>query len=832
MPSARLYLGVFLVCAASLMVEVGLTRVFSFTYWYHFAYLLISVALLGTGAAGSFLSAWPGLGRTRPHVVLPAAALLAAASCLLIIAMVARTTLAPARLLDDVRAWSPLLGLYALLVVPFFATGLIVASLLARFPRQTPRLYCVDLAGAGLGCLLVVQLLWCVGVVQTIVLAGGLFAAGAVVLAWEPHRSRWPVLLGVSAFTVAGAGFWRVDAGALALPPAPDKAMHNLLRGQGGARVEFTRWTPICRVDVIGWADEAHSRELGMWSLWGMSRTYRGPFPPQKYFAQDGDACTSMYRYTGDPTELAFLDASILKTPYLLVDRPRTLMIGLGGATDVHVGIRNGAAHITGVDINPVMVDLIANRYRDWSGGLYQRPDVTIHVAEGRGFVRSHPGTYDLIQLNGVDTLAALSSGAYILSESYLYTIEAMQDLWSRLEPEGILSLVIAEEDLALSGSGPDDLRTPRFTTRLLGVLRGALEREGVTDPARHWLVLTNEQPVLRTRMVNILTTRSPLTPAQIDRYRQFADRMGFRSWYHPGIDVAEAPVARFIGFDAAERARFFARAELDVTPTTDNNPFFFNYYKWGSLLRAPELQRDRPGRSYGEGQLVLLVMLVQALVCSALLIGLPLIRVARPAARAGRTRLAIGVYFAALGLGFVFVEIGLIQQFTLFLGYPTYALSCVLAAMLASSGLGSLLSGRVADRDLARALGQTLAALMVLLAVLLLVYPALLRALLTVPLGVRALLAVGLIAPFGLVMGRFFPLGLRVVEQRVPAYIPWAWAINGCCSVVGTILSVILAISVGFQNLFLIAAAVYAVGTLALRPTPPRQGGVVAAPQ
>jgi len=341
--------------------------------------------------------------------------------------------------------------------------------------------------------------------------------------------------------------------------------------------------------------------------------------------------------------------------------------------------------------------------------------------------------------------------------------------------------------------------------------------------------VLTNEQPVLRTRMVNILTTKRPLTGAQIDRYRQFADRMGFRSWYHPGIDPTDAPVARFIGFDATQRARFFTRAELDVTPTTDNNPFFFNYYKWGSLLRAPELQRDRPGRSFGEGQLVLLVMLAQGLVCSVLLIGLPLIRVARPTAHAGRTQLGIGGYFAALGLGFVFVEIGLIQQFTLFLGYPTYALSCVLAAMLASSGFGSLLSGHVADRDLSRALGQTLVALFVLLAVLLLVYPALLRALLTVPLGLRALLAVLLIAPFGLVMGRFFPLGLRVVEQRAPAYVPWAWAINGCCSVVGTILSVILAISLGFQNLFLIAAAVYAMGTAALRPTPAGPEGAAA---
>ena len=799
------------------MVEVGLTRIFSFTYWYHFAYLLISVALLGVGAAGSFLTAYPRLREARLDLLLSVSSMLAAAGCLLILAAIAGIRLSPADLLHGRANLTALGFLYLILLIPFFFTGLMVVGLLSRFPRQTARIYCFDLAGAGLGCLLVVQSFWLVGGIKTILFASGLYVLAAGLFLRRVRSSRALTATCAAAFVILISWIWRSNGDPFQIPPAKDKALYNLLQTAGGPNIEYTRWSPICRVDVLGWKSDAESRKLGMLTLWGMSRRFQGTFPAQKYFAQDGDACTSMYQYRGDPREMEFLNYNTLRIPYLFVEHPNVLIIGLGGATDVRVAVVNEAAHITGVDINPIMVDLVANRYREWTGALYQRNDVTIRVDEGRSFARRTTESYDLIQMTGVDTLAALSSGAYILSESYLYTAEAMQDLLHRLKPGGFLTLTIAEEDLNFGGTDPGSLRAPRFTTRLLAILEAALEREGVGRPADHWLVVTNEQPVFHTKMVSILTKKTPLTAAEIGKYRAFVDSMGFESWYHPGIESKDSPLARFIGFDREQRERFFSRSYLNMRPTTDDAPFFFNYYKWSSLFRRPELQEGRPARSYAEGQVVLVVMLLQGLIFSIFLIGLPLLRLRRKSSGLQRRSGYFGMYFAALGLGFIFVEIGAIQQFTLFLGYPTYALSCVLAAMLVFSGLGSLGSGRVGEARLVQGIVRSLVYFFGLILLLAWVYPRITTLLLAEALPLRVAVSTAMLAPFGLVMGRFLPLGLRLTDQMLPEYVPWAWAINGCCSVVGTTLAVILAISIGFRGLFLVSLFIYCAGVVAL---------------
>jgi hypothetical protein len=820
-PAVSEYLGIFVVAGASLIVEVGFTRIFSFTYWYHFAYLIISVAMLGIGASGSFLTAFPRLAAPKRTRKLALYSLLAAFGCLASIGAVAAVRVVPSMLLREPGQWVRVCALYAVFVLPFFFTGLVIAVLLSRYPQRTPRLYCFDLAGAGLGCILVVQLFWGVGAVKAILSAAVLYTFAAAVFL---NARAWRVF--PSAVLAAGAlgavaWMWQADGAALRIPPAPEKAMSDLLRDEGAPRLEFTRWTPICRVDAIGWGDDSRSRRVGLWSNWGMSPRFTGSFPLSKFFAQDGDACTTMYHYRGDPHEMEFLRHSILSTPYQFLHRPNVLIIGLGGGTDVHVALLHQAQHVTGVDINPVIVGLMTERYRDWNGDLYARPDVSVHVAEGRSFARRAATPFDFIQLNGVDTLAALSSGAYILSESYLYTVDAMHDLLRHLSPNGVLSLVIAEEDLQLGGTTPDDLRVPRFTTRLLSILGAALRRDGVAQPERHWLVVTNQRSIFQIKMVNVITKRSPFAVEEIDRYRGFVDSMDFQSWYFPGQDVAGAPLGRFVTFDDAARQRFFERSPLDLRPTTDDQPFFFNFYKWRSLFTQPELQRDRPsdrpGRAYGEGQIVLLLMLVQAVVVSVLLIGWPLRRLQRVAHEDRRAAAGTIVYFAALGLGFILIEIGFVQKFTLFLGYPTYSLSCVLAAMLIFSGLGSMRAQQVEDSALLASILRGLGMLAVLVVLLVAVYPSVFTAFLPLALAARVALAIGLIAPFGLVMGRFFPLGIRVVHRLAPASIPWAWAINGCCSVVGTILAVILAISLGFQRLFVLAFVVYVLGVLAL---------------
>lgn len=814
-PTGAQLVGLALAACASLVAEVALTRIFSFTYWYHFAYLLIGVALLGVGAAGSLLIVCPRYLLAPQSTRRVSTTLVAACAVIVILVIVSQVPFDPAGLLERPTASLPLILLYVALLIPFLCTGLIVADLLACHPDDAPRIYAVDLIGAGFGCFLAVQLLWAVEGISTILASAGLFLAATLCfLSGARHAGTWAAVV-ITAWIVIAIGVG--GSNLLPMGPAPGKAMHHFLHGEDETQLEFSRWTPINRVDVIAWDEEDRSRQLGMLSLWGMSPRYHGSFPVQKYIAQDGDACTSMYRDSGDPGEFEFLHHNILSAPYLLRKEPKTLIIGLGGGTDVRVALQKGASHITGVDINPVMVDLVQNRYREWTNSLYQQDGVEIHVAEGRSFVRRTDEHYDLIQLTGVDTLAALSSGAYVLSESYLYTVEAAQDLLRRLTPNGILTLTVAEEDLTFGGTLPTDLTLPRFTARLLSVLRTALEREGVARVEDHWVVLTTRHPTLGVKLVSILTKREPFVAEEIAEYRRFVEAMDFVSWYHPGMAPNDNPVSRFVQFEPADREQFFNAAVLDLRATTDRRPFFFNYYKWRSLLSGWELQKGRPGRSFAEGQAVLLIMLAQGIVFSLALIIVPLFWLRTDVLSSARAFTSIAAFFAALGFGFIFIEISLIQKLTLFLGYPTYSLSCVLAAMLVYSGLGSLSTRRLAEAELGAALRKSLIFLFVVVLLLTTAYPPLLRWLLDLDLIARVLVALFLLAPVGLTLGRFLPIGIRLVNRTSPALVPWGWAINGCASVVGTTLAVIMAITVGFDVLFLVSLAGYAGGVVAL---------------
>jgi hypothetical protein len=798
----RTYLGLFLASFAALMCEVALTRLFSFSLWYHFAYMTISVALLGYGAAGSAYYAFPSLRGPSPERILGLGAVGAAVLFALCLAIVSTVPFDPSRLFPGGQfAWRAepiqyvyLTVFYLAVTAPFFAVGLCITVLLSQAPRRIPQLYFADLLGAGAGCFAAVMLLMPLGAPGVIALGTSLLAVAGFLFAWRQPRLR--LWVAVAGLIVAGVivPFSR----AVDIRPSETKFATQILADPNIERLA-RHWNPVYRVDVFGGKNSPLHH--GRFAAWGVSERFEDKGPENLFITYDGDATTLMYRFGGDFDTLEILDHSMLRLPYLFLEKPEVLVIGAGGGVDLLTALKNGARQVTGIELNAVTVRLLKHDFVDYNGNVFNRPDVTLRVDEGRNFVRRGKKQYDLIQITGIDTLAAVYSGAYVLSESYLYTVEAMHEYLDHLSEDGVLAMV--------RGDWRIKDRPPLQILRLLTLTVEALEQRGIEDPSRHiMLSLWHGEDFSTFPIFSMLVGRSPFTEEQIARVREHLVKEAFRPWHFPGSRFDNF-ASRLLHLTRDQRDQFLTSYPFNLEPPTDDRPFFFNFLKWRNLV---DHVRARADYTFASGQLVLGVILVQCALFAALLILAPLLRLR--VRRIGGDRAPYLVYFACLGVGFIFIEISYIQRFTLFLGSPVFSLSVILASLLVFSGMGSYLSGQL--RSLERP-SAALARLVVLLCVLNGIYiaglPSLFDAFLGNPLWVRIGVATALLAPAGLVMGAFLPVGMRVLTARAPEAIPWAWAANGVASVVGATLSIVLAMGIGFRLVNLVALGIYLVG-------------------
>ncbi len=785
--------GIFFLSLGVLTVEICLTRIFSFTITYHFAYLTIAVALLGFGSAGSVLAGYPHLyGSARRRFVLACSA--AAVATVLALAFSAVVRFDPVAIGSNPRALATLALYYVVVTVPFFFAGLGVATVFASRPERIGTLYAWDLLGAALGCAASVPLIWLLET-PAAVCTGAVAMAIAAVVSGSRDRGlrRWAVAA-LLATAVGGA----VLAGYVTFPPSPGKFLSQYLASPG-VRHLFKRWTPINRVDAVGWEVRPDSWR-GSYAISGVSPKFRGRGPEFRMVGYDGGSFAVMYQWRGGDQELDLFRNHVMAAPYRLLDAPRTLIIGLGGGADALAGIANGVGPMTGLELNPVTVELGKRRFADFNGGLFNSPRLDVVAAEARHWVESHDERFDLIVLNSIDTLAALSSGAYVLAESYLYTVEAFERYLDHLEDNGMFALFSFDNN---GVAGPTFI-----ILRYLETWRRALEARGAVHPNRHLAVLSADE---RVPLVATLVKKTEFTEKDIETLDAFVRNQGFHYWHHPTRAV-DHQASRYLRASSQEQSRFRRGHYLRLDAVTDASPFFFNFYKWGSLLRRDP--RDN-GTTPATGQRMLLVMLVQAVLFSVALILWPLGRL--PRGRFEVRPAALLVYFASLGVGFIFIEISLMQRFVLFLGFPTYSLSVVLFSLLIFTGIGSALSGRISTVTARLPL-----ILAVVLAVVLCVFlwgiPGLLQANLAGSLARRIGISVALIAPMGLVLGTFFPLGIRLIEAVDRRLVPWAWAVNGCATVIGTIAATMLAMAYGFDAVMVLALLVYGIGCSALQ--------------
>lgn len=803
--------GVAIVSAAALAYEVLLIRLFSIIQWHHFAHMIISLALLGCGASGAFLAFTARRLQGASAVAFSANAVLFGLSAVGGFLLVQRLPFNPLELLWDPAQPGWLAATYLVLALPFFFAANCVGLSLYGFPQSIPRLYAYDLLGAGAGSLGVILLLYAWPANDVLLVVSALGLLGALSVAGLPGvRLRWAaglLLVGAVLVTVA------LPTEVLPLRLSPYKGLSQAMQTMGAERLA-ERSSPLGLLTVVD------NRRVPFRHAPGLSLMGGAVPPPQLAIFTDADAMTAVNSFEGDWDELAYLRHVTWAAPFALLQGPRVLVLGAGGGADVWQALLHGAGQVDAVELNPQLIDLVRNDYGVASGGLYERDDVNVLEREARGFVAGTSARYDLIQLALVDSFSASSAGLYALSESYLYTVEAIQDYLARLAPGGILAVT---RWLKLP---------PRDGLKLFATALEALQRSGIEEPGKQlfWLRSWNTSTLLLKKV--------PFTAAEVAALKLFSESRGFDTAYYPGIRSDDANrynvLAKPLFYEGAmallEDARsYIGRYKFDIRPATDDRPYFFDSFRWASL---PELLALRGQGSMGlldSGYLVLVVTFVQALAASVLLIGLPAWYQARGTLRRvpGRTRRLVLGYFLAIGFAFLFVEIAYIQRFILFLSHPVYAVGVVLAAFLIFAGLGSRYAQRVwarrcrVDGGAWLLLGIT-AGIALIALLYLFVLPPVFQRLMAWPDALKVPATLALIAPLAFLMGFPFPMVMAGLGSTARELIPWAWAINGCASVLSAVLGTALAIDFGFSAVIGAAVVLYGLagwmGSLLLR--------------
>lgn len=757
----------------TLLSEVALTRIISYVTLYSFTYLLIGIALLGLGLGAAWVALrvdWAWTPERAANGFLGFAAGIAAAALAL--------SLLPLDLKDIFSKPSDFLY-WGILVVavtcPFVGTGIVLSSAFRLRSMAPGTLYAADLIAAAAASVAVVPLLATIGPVRALGLAVVVCVAMALVL--SPRRGRTAAIGGAAVLVMLFLGVNHLSG----FRPAAGKHLRELWAKN--LDIIYSAWHPLFRIDVTD-----------NWKIPGS--------PIRRDLWHDGNVGSAFVRVEGDAEVLEKWNTSIKRIPFLLTEAPSVLIIGAAGGGDLAVAHHLGARHITGVELHPVTGSLIHGRFREFTEHLVDHPNIDYIVSEGRRFVELSQDKYDLIQLVSPDSYAAQPGAAQVLVENYLYTREAFSAYWRALSDRGVIALEI--------GDIPGVVR--RNALRLVAQAYDLLQHAGVEHPERHIAVVS--ESIFFFVVTDVLISKAPFTSAQLARLRQAGEGTNLRLlWDHERPEL-KSPFGYLATGGAGDRLERFKLGHLDLTAVTDDRPFFFTYFRWSALLSGLLAGNEHWGlaREYATGQYLVLVLLVVASACLLAALAVPLTfrrrEVSLPQA------MGVGVALALLGWGFIAVEVNTIQRLTLYLGYPTYAFTAVLAGILLGAGLGSVWSGR-APTGTVLAIGTVIVIATAFATGFLL--QGLVHRTFGQPLPVRALVAATWAAAQGFGLGVFFPTALKLLGTWGARWVAWGWTVNGTSSVVGSALAVLVAMLVGFRSGALLAAGGYIVAALLL---------------
>jgi hypothetical protein len=794
--NAGIWLSLFLLSSATLAFEIDLTRLFSVAQFYHFAFMIVSIALLGYGASGTVLAIFPALLRGRPAQSLGWLSMAAGVSILVAYLLTNWLPFDSYRLTMDSRQVFILILHYIALATPFFFSGMALGILLTDNPDQAGTTYAVNLLGSALGCVIALVAPSFLGGVGMVTLSS-LLAALAAVCATRLQPLKNPAnlvvialliitILDISLRTTSQSGLTAFN-----LHISPYKSLSYALQ-YPGSQVTYSQWNAFSRIDVV------HSG--GIHSIPGLSYRYLEPLPQLDGLLVDGDDLNPVIQPTTDPTFTAYLPGAVA---FQLHPLASTLVLEPRGGLDILSALTLSTGRVTSVEANPLIIN---------AAPVYADQRLFLHQESERSFLQRTQERFDVILLSLVSSFHPVQSGAYTLAEDYRYTVESFREILDHLAPGGLLVATRWLQD------------PPSEDLRLFALAVTATEASG-GDPS---------QQIVAFRGYNtatILVKNSSFSPAELASIREFTAQRAYDLTYAPDIQEQETNQYNILPdstyyhtylslLESNPRQAFYDAYTYDVRPPTDDHPFFGHYFKWAQV---PQIMAEF-GKAWlpfgGGGYFIILALLLLAIVLAGVLILLPvgLWKLRRQTDRQTTSPFVLRnlIYFGLLGFAFLFVEIPLLQRFILYLGNTAYAVTTVLFTLLFFSGLGSRFSRRISLR-------LSLTALTFLILCMPLLLPRLFEWTLGLPLAARLGVTIIALAPLGFLMGIPFPAGIRWLageqatgmeskgENTPRSDIPWIWAVNGAASVIAPILAALLALTFSFSMVFYMGAFCYA---------------------
>jgi hypothetical protein len=774
-PTRFTYAGLFFTTLSLLQLELFLTRIFSVTMWYHFAFMAISLAMFGLAAGAVLMEV---MQKREPHRSLANAALWFALTSAICFTLQLYIPADP----ETRLGWTILA--FTLIAVPFVFAGIVVCIALTRFPAFTGKLYAADLAGSAAGCLLTIPILNTIHAPTAVILNAGIAALAAAAFALSVEgKLRWvatTACIGLLALAGINQSVKKID-------------IQWLKGGKNWHDGVYEKWNALSRIYVR----ETGSEPFG----WGMSPAYK---PDRKldqlYLNIDSGAATVITKFDGNLGAVEHLKYDVTALAHYLRDQASVLVIGVGGGRDILTALVFGQRHVTGVEINADILRVLTERFSTYTGDLQSNAAVTLVHDEARSYVARSPDKFGIIQASLIDTWAATSAGAYVLTENGLYTKEAWLTFLNHLTPDGILTMSRWYYEAQ-----------PAETLRLTALATSSLMDLGVADPRQHIMIVRKQDSseVGQYSVATILVSKRPFTAEEINRIDQIARQMEFVPVLTPRF--AERPEFEAIAtrgkYDALLRAY-----PLNIAAPTDDTPFFFHMLRAGDLLRAATYQG-------GMNQINLKAVKVLGTLLG-IVSGLSAIAIIAPLAFRRRVRethsVRLMIYFAAIGLAFMMVEIGQLERLIVFLGHPIYGLTVVLFVLLLASSIGSLFSDRI---------GGWIWLLPIVLAAFIFVSPFFTRELVAASTPMRIAVSAALLFPSGFFMGMAFPLGIkraRIGNDGAPT--SWYWGINGAFSVISSVLAVVVAVFWGVTVTLIVGLAAYVVALTMLVASNPSE--------
>lgn len=808
-----LYIGIFFFSTSVLLFELSLMRVFSILQWNYLAFMIISIAFLGYGASGTFLSVFSSILKRAEgknlYKYLLFFSLLFSLGSLLSIFVISKVPFDLYRVITDRYQLLYLVIYYLAIAIPFFFAGICISLVISKLPEKINKIYFCDLSGAAIGCISFLVLANYISLSHLLIIPPLLSFLASFLFSLKLHDKRTIIyIVGIFVFIILFSG----AESFYSFPVNPYKSLFTLLR-YPNSRIIDRQENSFARLEVV--------ESEGVRYAPGLSLNFSGEIPEQLGLVTDGDGLSAITRLEGEDDleglkKIEFSDyISSALGFHLIGDKRKVLIIGPGGGLDVLGGIYNETEEIWGIEMNPDVKILLQGNYADYSGNIYNREGIKILTGEGRSVLKGLEQKFDLIQISLIGSSNTASGGFYSISENYLYTVEAFMDFWQHLSDGGKLSITRWLKF------------PPREIVRLCSISLEALSRMGIEKPENHLAIIRS------WGTSTLILSKKEIGEEKIRAIKDFCDERNFDTVYFPGIKEEEANTNHILeqsyyyreinqlvnSFKENKLKDFYDSYFFNVSAVTDNQPYFFYTLKWRNIpMIIKSTANWQPLIEWGN--LIIFATFLQGIIFSIIFIFLPLIFKRLPISKR-KIKIPFLLYFASLGLGYMLLEISFIQKFILYLTNPAYSTSIIIFSFLFFSGLGSFYSRRI-EKNYVNALKIIILSLCTILLSYQIVLPYVFNTTLQYSLLVRIFITLGLIFPLGFLMGMPFPLGIKLVNSidKGKELIPWLWATNSFCSIIASVSAVIIAIFFGFKVVAILAASIYLFGFLSIKET------------